>query len=142
MQHYETSLLCILNQRNLYHFPVWTFIIMNYETSLLWNLNITYTCKNENTFFIHPLHSTNPSCTRPWPWFPLTKFPTFFCHFFNVGTCAPLGSHQKRWIARGSACTILLWKHLWDNLHQLSTQHFVNFCLKLFWILLFRIVAI
>ena len=31
--------------------------------------------------------------------------------FFNAGTCALFASHQNRWTARGSACTILLWKH-------------------------------
>ena len=31
--------------------------------------------------------------------------------FFNVGNCALFASHQNRWTNRGSACTILLWKH-------------------------------
>ena len=33
-----------------------------------------------------------------------------FFYLFNVGTCVPLASHQRRWTAGVSACTILLWK--------------------------------
>ena len=71
-------------------FPLWTFIIMNYETSLLWNLNINCTWKNENTFFFHLLHSTNPLCTRPWcTTIPTNKVPAFFVTFLMLALVLP-----------------------------------------------------
>ena len=48
-------------------------------------------------------------------------------YFFNVDTSAPLASHQKRWTARGSAHTILLWKDFFSWKHSQTVLFFTWF---------------
>ena len=75
-----------------------------------------------------------------YSWEPGTYFFVYFdkrlgtleTFFIKDGTCAPLASHQKRWTARGSTNTFLLWKHIIRPPTSIfKTTPSQNFCLEL-----------
>ena len=73
-----------------------------------------WTCEDKLT---HNLSTVNPDqlqTNHSFQPFKIQTSPDFksplYMYFLYVRTSAPLAIHQKRWTARGSACTILVWK--------------------------------